>query len=84
MLAVFPIVMGSFVVIMHPRVGGAAAGAVLSHAQPMLIGLGLGFVGVHYLAEPIGVWWSFLVGLAITMSWSGVIWLIRTARIKRA
>ena len=36
MFAVFPIVMGSFVAIMHPRVGGTAAAAVLSHAQPML------------------------------------------------
>jgi hypothetical protein len=84
MFAVFPIVMGSFVVIMHPRVGGKAAGAVLSHAQPMLLGLGLGFVGVHYLAEPIGVWWSYAAGLAITMAWSGVIWLVRRMRIAAA
>jgi hypothetical protein len=82
MFAVFPIVMGSFVVIMHPRVGGRAAGAVLSHAQPMLIGLGLGFAGIHFLAEPIGVWWSYAAGLAITMSWSGVLWLVRRAKLR--
>jgi uncharacterized membrane protein (GlpM family) len=81
--AVFPIVMGSFAVITHPRVGGRIAGAVFAHAQPALVGLGLGFLGVHYLAEPIGVWWSYVVGLAITMSWSGVLWLIRTARLRR-
>src|SRR5215510_1970988 len=71
MFAIFPIVMGSFAVIMHPRVGGRAAAAVFAHAQPMFVGLGLCFVGIHFLAEPIGVWWSYLVGLAITMSWSG-------------
>ena len=77
MFAVFPIVMGSFVVILHPRVGGPAAGAVAAHAQPALIGLGLGFLGVHYLAEPIGVWWAYAAGLAITIAWSGVLWLVR-------
>jgi uncharacterized membrane protein (GlpM family) len=84
MFAVFPIVMGSFVAIMHPRVGGPAAAAVLSHAQPMLMGLGLGFVAVHYLAEPVGVWWSYAIGLAITVAWSGLVWLVRWMRIRAA
>jgi uncharacterized membrane protein (GlpM family) len=75
--AVFPIVMGSFAVILHPRVGGPAAGAVFAHAQPPLFGLGLGFLGVHYLAEPVGVWWAFAGGLAVTMAWSSGLWLLR-------
>ena len=78
--AVFPIVMGSFVVIMHPRVGGKAAAAVLAHAQPALLGLGLGFLGVHYLVAPLGVWWAFAGGLAISVAWSGMLLLIRRAR----
>jgi hypothetical protein len=77
MFAIFPIVMGSFVVIMHPRAGGKTAAAVLSHAQPMLIGLGLGFVGIHYLAAPIGVWWSYVVCAAVAVAWSGMIWMLR-------
>jgi uncharacterized membrane protein (GlpM family) len=84
MFAIFPIVMGTFAAIMHPRVGGKAAGAVFSHAQPLLVGLGLCFVGVHYLAEPIGVWWSFVGGLAITLSWSSLLWLLRRARMRPA
>lgn len=78
--AVFPIVMGSLAVILHPRVGGKAAAAVFSHAQPALFGLGLGFLGVHYLAERIGVWWAFAAGLAIAMTWSGGLWLLRRMR----
>ncbi len=77
--AVFPIVMGSFVVILHPRLGGPASASVLAHAQVPLIGLGLGFLAVHYLAEPIGVWWSYAVGLAICIGWNGLLWLIRRA-----
>jgi uncharacterized membrane protein (GlpM family) len=78
---VFPIVMGSLVVVIHPRVGGKAAAAVFAHAQPALVGLCLGFLGVHYLAEPIGVWWSFAAGLAITIAWSSALWLLRRARL---
>jgi uncharacterized membrane protein (GlpM family) len=82
--AVFPIVMGSLVVVIHPRVGGKAAAAVFAHAQPALVGLCLGFLGVHYLAEPIGVWWSFAAGLAITIAWSSALWLLRRARLRLA
>jgi uncharacterized membrane protein (GlpM family) len=80
--AVFPIVMGSLAVILHPRVGGKAAAAVFAHAQPALVGLCLGFLGVHYLAAPIGVWWAFVAGLAIAMAWSGGLWLLRRARMR--
>ncbi len=77
MFAVFPIVMGSFVVILHPRLGGPAAASVLAHAQVPLVGLGLGFLAVHYLAEPIGVWWSYAAGLAICIGWNGMLWSVR-------
>jgi|SRR5271166_3011739 len=77
MFAVFPIVLGTFVVILHSHAGGKAAGAVLAHAQPPLIGLFLGFLGVHYLAEAIGVWWAYACGLAVTMAWSGLLWQAR-------
>jgi hypothetical protein len=80
--AVFPIVMASFAVILHPRVGGPAAGAVYAHAQPPLFGLGLGFLTVHYLAEPIGVWWAFAAGLAVAMAWSAGLWLLRRMKTR--
>src|SRR6516162_8399474 len=82
--AVFPIVLATFVVIMHPRAGGKAAAAVLAHAQPVLVGLPLGFLGVHYLAGWIGVWWSLAAGLAISTAWSAVLWLVRRARLRIA
>jgi uncharacterized membrane protein (GlpM family) len=78
MFALFPIVLGSFIVILHPRVGGVATASVLAHFQLALIGLGLGFLAVHYLAVPIGVWWSFAIGLAICIAWNGVLWLLRS------
>src|SRR6185437_5317959 len=38
--AFFPVAMGSFFVILHPRVGGRAAASVAAHVQLPLIGLG--------------------------------------------
>jgi len=77
--AVFPIVMGSVAVIMHSRAGGKAAASVFAYAQPPLVGLCLGFLGVHSLAEAIGVWWALAAGLAITMMWSATLWLMQRA-----
>ena len=64
MFAFFPVAMGSYFVILHPRIGGPAAASVAAHVQAPLIGLGLSLLAVHLLAEPIGVWWSYAVGLA--------------------
>ncbi|MGI8527298.1 MAG: hypothetical protein ACR2K5_14205 [Pseudolabrys sp.] len=56
-------------------VGGPAAASVAVHVQAPLIGLGLGFVAVHYLAIPLGVWWSYLIALAIGIAWNALLWL---------
>jgi len=45
--------------------------------QAPLIGLSLGFVAVHYLAEPLGVWWSYLIALAIGVAWNALLWIAR-------
>lgn len=74
MLAVFPVAMSSFFVILHPRIGGRAAASVAAHVQAPLIGLGLGFLAVHYLAVPIGTWWAFAVGLVISVAWNRLLW----------
>ena len=58
LFAFFPVAMASFFVILHTRLGGPATASVAAHVQAPLIGLGLGLLAVHLLAEPIGVWWS--------------------------
>jgi uncharacterized membrane protein (GlpM family) len=84
MFAVFPVAMGSFFVILHPRIGGPAAASVAAHVQAPLIGLGLGFVAVHYLAEPVGVWWAYGAGLAIGIGWNALLWLYRNRAARPA
>jgi hypothetical protein len=73
MFAVFPVVISSLLVILHMRLGGPAAASVAAHVHAPLIGLSLGFVAVTVLAEPAGVWWSFLAGLAVCLAWNGAL-----------
>ena len=75
--AFFPVAMGSFFIILHPRIGGPAAASVAAHVLTPLIGLGLGLLAVHLLAVPIGVWWSYVVGLSIGLAWNALLWALR-------
>jgi uncharacterized membrane protein (GlpM family) len=78
--AFFPVAMGSFFIILQPRIGGPAAASVAAHVQAPLIGLGLAFVAVHLLAVPLGVWWSYLIGLSVGIGWNVLLWLARQQR----
>jgi hypothetical protein len=83
MFALFPIILGSSIVIMHPRIGGKATASMLAHVQLPLIGLGLGFLVVHYLVAPIGVWPALSVGLVVCLAWSGLLLVLRMRQQKR-
>jgi uncharacterized membrane protein (GlpM family) len=75
--AFFPVAMGSFFIILHPRIGGPAAASVAAHVLTPLIGLGLGLLAVHLLAVPVGVWWSYAIGLSIGLGWNALLWGMR-------
>jgi hypothetical protein len=78
--AFLPVAMGSFFIILHPRIGGPAAASVAAHVLTPLIGLGLGLLAVHLFAVPIGVWWSYAIGLGIGLGWNALLWLLRNWR----
>ena len=78
--AFFPVAMSSFFIILHSRLGGPAAASVAAHVQLPLVGLSFGFIAVHYLAVPLGIWWAYLIGLAIGVAWNGVLWALRSRR----
>jgi hypothetical protein len=79
--AFFPVAMGSFFVILHPRIGGPAAASVAAHVLTPLIGLGLSLVVVHLLAVPAGVWWSYAAGLSVGLLWNTLLWALRQRRL---
>jgi hypothetical protein len=74
LFAFFPVAMGSFFIILHPRIGGPAAASVAAHVLTPLIGLGLSLLVVHLLAEPVGVWWSYALGLSTGIGWNALLW----------
>jgi uncharacterized membrane protein len=77
MLALFPIILGSSIAIMHPRIGGKATASIAAHAQVFLIGIALGGVALYYLVAPIGVWLALLVALCVCLMWSGALFFFR-------
>jgi len=84
LFAFFPVAMGSFFVILHPRIGGPNTASVAAHALTPLIGLGLSLLVVHLLAEPAGVWWSYAFGLSIGIGWNAMLWFVRRYRLAAA
>jgi uncharacterized membrane protein (GlpM family) len=81
--AFFPVAMGSFFVILQPRIGGPAAASVAAYVLTPLIGLGLGLLAVHLLVEPIGVWWSYAVGLGVGIGWNAMLWLLKNSQARQ-
>jgi len=77
LFAFFPVALGSYFVILHPRIGGPATASVAAHVQAPLIGLGLSLLAVHLLAEAVGVWWSYAIGLSIGIGWNALLWGVR-------
>jgi hypothetical protein len=81
MFAVFPIVMACSAAILHLRVGGVASASMFAHAQIALNGLWLGFLAMHFLVAPVGVWPAFGLGLCVCIGWSGLLWVVRRRKI---
>ncbi len=77
LFAVFPMAMSSFIVILHPRIGGPATSNVIAHVQVPMMGLIPTFAAVHLLATVIGVWWSLLIALCCSLVWNAMLWLWR-------
>jgi hypothetical protein len=68
-LAVFPVVLISIILILHNRVGGKAAAAVLANVPLGLIGFGFACIVLHFAAEPLGVAAGLSLALAASIGW---------------
>jgi hypothetical protein len=68
-LALFPIVMTSIMFILHGRVGGKAAAAVMASSVTGLIGLALAFLTLHLTVVPLGAAIALVLALAVSMAW---------------
>jgi hypothetical protein len=77
MLAVFPIVLMSIMLILHRRVGGPATAAVMANAILGLVGFALAATALHFMAEPLGSPLALILTLAISVGWGLLIYAAR-------
>jgi hypothetical protein len=76
-LAVFPIVLLSLILILHPRIGGPATAAVLANTLLGLAGFSLCCLTAHLLVARIGVAAGLCAALAVAVASNLSLWLIR-------
>jgi hypothetical protein len=75
--AVFPIVMVSLMLIMHPRLGGPANAALLANTMWGLVGFGLCVLAAHVAVEPLGTPLGLTFALAVSIAANITIWFFR-------
>lgn len=83
-LAVFPIVLTSLILILHPRVGGPPTAAIIAHTILGLIGFSLCCLTARLLIVPLGA--PLGLGLALTVSVCAnlALWALRRSLARQA
>ncbi len=77
-IALFPVVFTSMMLILHPRIGGPPTAAVLANSGWGLIGLGTAIALLHVAALRFGSAIGLGLALAVCVSWNlGLWWLGR-------
>jgi hypothetical protein len=76
-LAGFPVVFTSLILILPPRVGGPPTAAVMAHSIAGLIGFEIALGALHLTAVPLGVPAALTLGLAICVGWNLLLFTVR-------
>jgi len=79
-LAILPLVLSSLVIILHPRIGGAATGQVMLNGFPGLMGFGIAVGSVSVAAIPFGSAFALTRGLVVAVIWNCAVMLIARRR----
>lgn len=76
-LAIFPIILISVILILHPRVGGKPTAAVMANAVLGLVGFAFACITLHLTAEPLGAAVALGLALAASIGWGLAVLLAR-------
>jgi hypothetical protein len=82
-LALFPAVFSSMMLILHPRIGGPATAAVIANSAWGMMGFGLAVVVLHLGALHLGSAAGLSLGLATCVSWNLMLWWVGRRRAAR-
>jgi hypothetical protein len=83
MMALFPAVFTSMMLILHPRIGGPATAAVIANSGWGLIGLGIAIAVLHVAALQFGSAIGLSLALATCVSWNLALWWIGRRKLAR-
>jgi len=81
-IALFPVVFTSMMLILHPRIGGPATAAVLANSGWGLMGLGIAIAVLHVAALQFGSAVGLSLALMVCVGWNVGLWW--SGRRKRA
>ncbi len=83
-LAVFPIVMTSLLLIMHPRIGGPASAAIIANTMWGLVGFATSVLALNLVIVPFGAPLGLTVALIVAMVANYTIfWFRRRSHARR-
>jgi len=74
---VFPVSLTSLIVILRPRIGGAASALLAATALRAMSGFGFALLVLHLVISPWGPVPALLVALLVSMLWSGGLLVLR-------
>ena len=80
MIALFPVVFTSMMLILHPRIGGPPTAAVIANSGWGLIGFGVAIAVLHVAALRFGSAIALSLALATCVSWNLALWWIGRRR----
>jgi hypothetical protein len=83
LLAVYPIVMTSLMLIFQSRVGGPATAALIANTMWGLVGFSACLFTVHLAVVPLGTWGGFTLALAVSIVWNVVLYGLRRRAMQR-
>jgi hypothetical protein len=82
-IALFPVVFSSMMLILHPRIGGPATAAVIANGGWGLLGFGMAIAVLHVAALRFGSAAGLSLGLATCVCWNLALWRIGRRRVVR-
>ncbi len=83
MIALFPVVFTSMMLILHPRIGGPPTAAVIANSGWGLIGFGVAIAVLHVAALRFGSTIALSLALATCVSWNLGLWWIGRRKLVR-
>jgi hypothetical protein len=82
MVAAFPVVMFSLMLILHPRLGGPGAAALLANSMIGLIGFGLFCLMLHLSVVPLGFVAGLLIAVGANAGFNLATWAVHRHIVK--